>query len=242
MLIAAFATAAVGLVIGAITLRLRTIYFSLATFAIAGVFISWLTGATNITGGSNGLIAMPLVLVDPERTFVWLGLGLSILFFGLQWILLSSRWGILLRAVRDREDVANGLGVRVTMVKVATFTYTAFWAGAAGAFYAAYVGFITPSLGAISNIGLVIAMAVVGGLGTMTGPIVGTLLVRIIEYYTRGYGGEFTVLIFSAILLAIMLFMRDGIVGLLERAAMQFGGRRDRWAAPTGSQPSGGRE
>lgn len=232
--LAALGTALAGLVIGAITLRFREITFALATFAFAGVFTSWLTGATEWTGGSNGMAVDPLFEGNQTRAFVWLGLGLAALFFLLQRLILASRWGILMRAVRDREDVARGLGARTTAIKVAVFAYTAFWAGLAGGFYATYVEFITPSIGQLTNMGLVVAMAVVGGMGTAAGPLLGTLLFRVIDYYTRGYGGEFTVLIFAVILLFMMLFMRDGLVGLLERLFRRFGGRRDRWSDPAG--------
>jgi branched-chain amino acid transport system permease protein len=245
ILLGAVATAIIGLCIGAITLRFRNITFALATFAFAGVFTSWLTGATDITGGDNGMSATPLSDGDQGRLFVWLGLALCVAFYLLQWLILASRWGILMRAIRDREDVARGLGANATLIKVAVFTYTAFWAGLAGGFFAAYVGYVTPSLGALANMGLVLGMAVVGGMGTVIGPILGTLAFRCVDYFTSGYGGEYTVFAFAVILLFMMLFMRDGIAGLIASLVRRMRAPRTRWQTPSprtaGCKPSANR-
>ena len=229
--LAGLLTAVVGCGLGAVTLRFRNIYLALGTFAFAGAFISWATGETDITGGDNGISANPLFPGDQTLAFLWLGLGLIAAYFLLQWAILSSRWGYFAMAVRDREEVAEGLGVRTVRVKIVAFAYTAFWAGLAGSFYAAYVGIVTPSIGALSNMGLIFAMAVVGGIGRAFGPIAGTLVFRVIDYEVRGIGGEYTVLIFSTILLAVMLFAREGVIGLIETAFRRVVPRRARWVA-----------
>lgn len=218
-----------GILVGIFTLRFRDITFSLATFAFAGVLTSWLIGASDITGGSNGMSAPPIFAGDQARAFVWLGLALSVVFFALQWLLLSSRWGILMRAVRDREPVARGLGTRATLLKIAVFAYTAFWAGLAGGYFAAYTEYVTPTIAGLENMGLVLGMVIVGGIGTVAGPVFGTLVFRFIDFFTRGYGGEYTVFIFALILLVTMLFLRDGVMGLIGLVSRRIRAPQARW-------------
>lgn len=226
-------TGLIGGVIGAITLRFRDIFLAIATFAFAGAFQAWATATTNVTGGTNGMPAPALFdIEDQTLPCVWLGLGLVVIFYALQWAILSSSWGILARTVRDREDVARGLGVRTVFLKVVICSYVAFWAGIAGSYYGSYVGLVTPSMGLLSNMGLVLAMVVVGGMGRVGGPLLGTLLFRFIDYYTRGYGGEYTVLIFAVLMLLMMLLARDGLIGLLDRLAGRVFGKRQRWGIP----------
>ncbi|HEX2525745.1 MAG TPA: hypothetical protein VHL31_05510 [Geminicoccus sp.] len=94
-------------------------------------------------------------------------------------------------------------------------------------------------MGLLANMGLVLAMVVVGGIGTVTGPILGTIVFRVIDYYARGYGGEYTVLIFALLMLVMMLLARDGITGIIERVKGRLFGRRQRWAAAAPATNSG---
>ena len=232
MPLAGLFAALLGLIIGAITLRFRDIFLAIATFAFAGAFQSWSIATSGVTGGVNGMPAPPLFdMMDQTQACVWLGLGLMVVFYGLQWAILSSRFGLYARAVRDREDVARGLGVPATLVKVLICSYVAFWAGIAGSYYGGYVGLVTPSMGLLSNMGLVLAMVVVGGMGRVAGPILGTVVFRVIDFYTRGYGGEYTVLIFALLMLAMMLLARDGITGIIDRIIGRVFGRTQRWSA-----------
>jgi branched-chain amino acid transport system permease protein len=237
--VAGIATALVGTLLGVITLRFRDIYLALATFAFAGAFLAWALATDAITGGSNGMSAPPLFeMEDQTLPSVWLALGLVILFYILQAAILASRWGLFARAVRDREEVARGLGVHTTRVKVLACAYAALWAGIAGGFYGSYVGIVSPSLGLLSTMGLVLAMVVVGGMGRAAGPLLGTLLFRGIDYFTRGYGGQYTVFIFAILMLLAMLFARNGIMGLIDLVLARLGRRKQRWAAGPAAEES----
>lgn len=212
VVMAACAVGVVSIAVGLLTLRFRSIVFALATFAFAGVFKSWLTGATEITGGSNGMAVAGLFGYGHAMWVGMAGLGLCVIYFTLQALMLNSRLGVLMRAVRDRQVVAEGLGVDAVRVKLVVFTYTAFWAGLAGGFYGSYTQYVTPSIADLQNMGLVLGMAIVGGLGTVVGPIVGTVILRWIEFVTQGIGGQYTLLIFAMIVLFVMLFFREGVV------------------------------
>lgn len=238
MPLAGLVTAVLGLLLGLVTLKFRDVFLAIATFAFAGAFQAWAVATSSVTGGINGMPAAPLFdMEDQTRACVWLGLALVVLFYALQWAILTSRWGLFLRAVRDREAVALGLGLRTVLVKVAVCSYVACWAGIAGGYYGGYVGLVTPSMGLLSNMGLVLAMVVVGGMGRVAGPLLGVLLFRFIDYFTRGYAGEYTVLIFATLMLAMMMLARDGLTGLADRAAARLFARPQRWTEPAVKTP-----
>ncbi|NIR29366.1 MAG: branched-chain amino acid ABC transporter permease [Gammaproteobacteria bacterium] len=229
--LAGLMAAGIGLVLGLVSLRVRGVQLPLITFAFAGAFGVWLTGADEITGGARGLSTQRLFSGVEHTPYVWVALAVVTLYFLLQWAILRSRWGLFLTTVRDNEWVAEGLGVRTFRVKLAVFAYTAFWAGLAGSFYASYVGIIAPSMLHLSEMALVVAMAVVGGMGRALGPLVGVILLRLLDHYVRGVGEQYTLLITAGVTLAVVLFARGDLIGLVERAVVRFLPRRERWAA-----------
>jgi branched-chain amino acid transport system permease protein len=220
--LAGLLTALVGALLGAILLRVRGVYLSLVSFAFAGAFSAWLYGAFDFTGGGRGHTTGILFPGLDQSPYVWLGLGLVVAYFVSQALLLNSRWGLHLVAVRDREEVAEGLGVRSRQVKVGAFAFSSFWAGVAGSLYAAYEGIVAPSIGNLLTMGLILAMVVVGGMGRRFGPLVGVLLLQSISYWVRGFGAQYTLLIFAALVLGVMLFSRDGLLALGESIVMRW--------------------
>lgn len=226
--LAGLGTALIGAALGTILLRVRGVYLSLVSFAFAGAFSAWLYGAFDFTGGGRGHTAGILFSGVDQSPYVWLGLGLVIAYFASQALLLNSRWGLYLLAVRDREEVAEGLGVRSRQVKVVAFAFSSFWAGVAGSLYAAYEGIVAPSIGSLLTMGLILAMVVVGGMGRRFGPLLGVLILQVISYWVRGYGAQYTLLIFSALVLCVMLFSRDGLLSLAEPVVRRYRPRQ-RW-------------
>ncbi|MCC6223342.1 MAG: branched-chain amino acid ABC transporter permease [Thermoleophilia bacterium] len=233
--LAAAMTAIIGLALGTVSLRVRGIYLALITFAFGGAFTVWLTGARDLTGGASGHPTEFLFTGVDQKPFLWLVLGLVVAYFLTQAALVRSRFGLQATAVRDREEVAEGLGVRTTHVKIGMFTFTAFWAGLAGSFYAGYIGIVAPSIGGLNTMGLIVAMAVVGAMGRTLGPIAGVLALQLISYQVRGFGAEYTMLIFSALVLIVMFFARDGLLGISERALRRLRPRAGRWEGGTSS-------
>ncbi|MFI5386902.1 MAG: branched-chain amino acid ABC transporter permease [Fimbriimonadales bacterium] len=226
--LAGLGTALIGAALGTILLRVRGVYLSLVSFAFAGAFSAWLYGAFDFTGGGRGHTTGILFSGVDQSPYVWLGLGLVIAYFVSQALLLNSRWGLYLLAVRDREEVAEGLGVRSRQVKVVAFAFSSFWAGVAGSLYAAYEGIVAPSIGNLLTMGLILAMVVVGGMGRRFGPLLGVLVLQVISYWVRGYGAQYTLLIFAALVLGVMLFSRDGLLALAEPVVRRYR-PRERW-------------
>lgn len=239
--LAGFITAVVGLGLGLISLRVKGIYLSLITFGFAGAFVVWATAAVNLTHGYEGRVSEILFGGVDTAPFLWVGLVLVVAYFASQSLLLDSRLGLEAMAVRDREEVAEGLGVRTGYVKIAIFTYSSFWAGAAGSFYAGYVGIVSPSMAELSWMGLVVAMAVIGGMGRRFGPIAGVILLRLIDYWIRSLGSQYETLIFAALLLAFILFLPNGLIGLGSAAVARAQYARLHWRAEPEASASGQR-
>jgi branched-chain amino acid transport system permease protein len=227
--LAGFMTALVGLGLGLVSLRVRGIYLSLITFGFAGAFVVWATAAVSLTHGYEGRVSEILFSGIDSAPFLWVGLALVVGYFASQSLLLDSRLGLEAMAVREREEVAEGLGVRTGYVKIAIFTFSSFWAGAAGSFYAGYVGIVAPSMGELFWMGLVVAMVVIGGMGRRLGPIAGVILIRFLDYWVRSVGSQYETLIFAGLLLAFMLFVPNGLVSLADAVVGRMRRPRLRW-------------
>lgn len=222
-------TSVVGGVLGLVALRVRGVQLPLITFAFAGAFAVFLAAAADITGGSMGM-QLPKLFAGFDRSPYLILAGLLVgLYFFIQNLVLDSRLGLLMQSVRDDEEVARGIGVDIFRVKITVFVITAALAGLAGAFYATYVGVLAPTMLSMSEMGMVVAMAVIGGLGHRYGALVGVLVIRTLEHFVRGFGAEYTLVIITGVALIVVLFFREGIIAAfgkrLDRAA-----QRKRWA------------
>lgn len=222
-------TAVLGGVLGLVALRVRGVQLPLITFAFAGAFAVFLAAAADITGGSMGM-QLPKLVAGFDRSPYLILAGLLIgLFFLIQNLVLDGRLGLLMQSVRDDEEVARGMGVDIFRVKITAFVITAALAGLAGAFYANYVGVLAPTMLSMSEMGMVVAMAVIGGLGHRYGALVGVLVIRTLEHFVRGFGAEYTLVIITGVALIVVLFFREGIITAFgkrfDRAVQQ-----KRWA------------
>lgn len=224
-----FFIAGVGALLGLVALRVRGVQLPLITFAFAGAFAVFLAAAADITGGSMGMQLPKLVPGFDRGPYLMLAGGMAALFFFVQNLVLDGRLGLLMQSVRDDENVARGMGVDIFRVKITAFVITAALAGLAGAFYANYVGVLAPSMVSMSEMGMIVAMAVIGGLGHRYGALVGVAVIRTLEFVVRGFGAEYTLVIITGVALLVVLFFREGIVAVFgkrfDRAAQQ-----KRWA------------
>lgn len=211
------AVALLGGGLGLVALRVRGVQLPLITFAFAGAFAVFLAAASDITNGSMGLQLPKLVPGFDRSLYLILGGVLAGLFFVVQNRVIDGRLGLLMQAIRDNEDIAHGMGVSLFRVKIAAFMITAAIAGLAGCFYANYVGVLAPSMLSMSEMGYVVAMAVIGGLGHRYGPLIGVVIIRSIEYFVRGFGAEYTLVIITGIALLVVLCFREGVLAYLSR-------------------------
>jgi branched-chain amino acid transport system permease protein len=228
------AAAVLGAGLGLVALRVRGVQLPLITFAFAGAFGVFLAAAAGITGGSMGM-QLPKLFPGFDRSpYLILAGSLLAVYFLIQNLVLDGRLGLLMQAVRDNEDVARGMGVNIFAVKVAAFVLTSAMAGLAGAFYANYVGVLAPSMLSMAEMGFVVAMVVIGGLGHRYGALVGVAIIRTIEHFVRGFGAEYTLLIITGLALVVVLLFREGVVRAAAALLNRLFGARERWAPRAG--------
>lgn len=210
--------AGVALVIGIPLLRLRTHYLAMATLAFGlifyGVAIRWI----DFTGGSTGLAVPPLVLGDAPLSrvgiyyVILLLLGLVLLLHD---FIIRSHIGRALQAIRDDETAASALGVPVTNYKLRMFVLAAAIAGIAGMCFSMMSLRVDPSMSEFRILVSILTIAVVGGLGTRFGPILGSIVVVLLPQVLVSFG-ELETLVYGAFILVFLLFMPHGLSGLLE--------------------------
>jgi branched-chain amino acid transport system permease protein len=204
------------------TLRLYGIYTSLLTFAFAEVIqYVILNDGSGLTGGSFGLPIVPglyssLSLNDSTRAYYWTTLAVVVIATLVLAATGHSRLGIALRGVRDAPAYAAARGVNPLRFRILAFAISGFLAGIAGALYVSYNQSISPSVMGLTPMSVYVTMLVIGGLGTSTGPIIGTILVQIVATLLVTHpGAEFTIL--GLFLLVVVVFVPDGLTGLIAR-------------------------
>jgi branched-chain amino acid transport system permease protein len=206
---------AVGFVLARIVMRLRGPYLALTTLAFAEIMRLVIGNAIDITRGDLGL-NVPSLFAN-RLAFYYLMLAvLTITLLGI-YVLLRGSAGLYLRAIRDDEIAAAGRGVDTVRWKTYAFALSAAISGLAGALYGHFAQLVSPELGLISQTGLVISMVVIGGLGTLVGPIGGAFLVYVSSEFLREIGG-YQLIVFALLLIVFARFFREGLWGLLRIA------------------------
>lgn len=222
----------VAIVAGAALVRLGQFGAALTTFFLAFVLVNVLSGQTfgSVTHGVNGLAVPPVELFGQDLES---GSGL----YYSSWAILAvvsllalryvnSRTGRALRLAKHNDEVAAVLGVRPTRLKFQAFVFSALIASAAGPPFALSLGFLSPgTFDPTESIDL-LAMGVVGGLGSISGPILGALGLELLPDITRGLGQN-RALFFAFVLLVALIFFRDGLYGLLDRLLRFRKGKRE---------------
>jgi branched-chain amino acid transport system permease protein len=228
--------------LGLIALRVRRHTFVVIT--IAYFFIAQLT-VTNlsVTGGSSGILA-PSPNWAPEtfnNPFYYIALALLAVTTVASWLIRRSRFGLQLRAIRDDEDRAAGLGVRAMPVKLTAFVITAVVTGMAGGLWFYFIGQALPQFAFDPFFDLsVVVMAFLGGLGTIAGPILGALIIEpgqqwLTLQYTNEYLSE---ILLGVLFLLVILFLPRGIIPTSAELIAKFRARlRQRRADAAGPPP-----
>jgi branched-chain amino acid transport system permease protein len=213
--------AAVGAVIavpfGLVALRVRRHTFIVITIAVFFIFQLMAANLSSFTGGTVGVNA-PFLPWSPQTfndRFYYISLGCAAGMIAVAAAVRRARFGLRLRAIRDDEDRARGLGVRAMRVKLAAFVLSATVTGLVGGVWFLYLTQVQPSSGYDPLFDLsIVLMAFLGGLGTITGPVLGALIIEPGQQYltirfTNGYLSE---ILLGAIFLAVVLVVPRGIV------------------------------
>jgi branched-chain amino acid transport system permease protein len=226
------AGAAVGAFIGALSFRsgLKGSYFALVTLAFAEV-LRIIASVAPITGAGVGTLIKldlrPEALQFQSRVpFYWIILGLVAVSLAIVRMIEDSRFGAYLTALRENEDAAKALGVNATLVKLAGMTVSAAIAAAGGCFYAQYFLFIDAGIAYGPWISIAALLApIVGGAGTVFGPLLGALVVKTLGEATKLVAGDapgLDLVIYGCVLILIVAFAPSGIAGLLLKARQRF--------------------
>jgi branched-chain amino acid transport system permease protein len=230
-ILAATAVAALlGLIVGVIAIRRQGIYFAMVTLALAQM-VFFLCVQAPFTGGEDGIQAIPrrplagLLPLNNDLVFYYVVLAIFCIGFLIIYRTIHSPFGQVLKAIRENEARAISLGYAVDRFKLIAFVLSASLAGLAGATKA-----MVFQLASLTDVtwqmsGEVVLMTLVGGLGTVFGPIVGAGIIITMQNYLAGFG-EYVLVIQGAIFVVTVLLFRRGVVGEILALANRLGGKR----------------
>ena len=221
-----FATAFVGLfaaLFGGIILRLRGHYFAIASFGVVEVVRLLISSWDNLTGGGDGL-NVPLVSGGPNavsRTFLAAMMTIMLIAFVVTLIVDRGRLGFGLRCIQQNEDAADMVGVNATRYKVIAFILSAMFCGTVGAAYASWTGYIDPSdsFSIVMTIKVPV-MCLLGGAGTVFGPIVGAAVFLLLEEVLWSNFLQYNLAILGLAIVIIIFFLPGGLLKLPYHAIL----------------------
>jgi len=202
------AAALSGIIIGVPALRLRGDYVAIVTLGF-GLIIQSVLLNLRITGGADGLLGIPRLTTMGNAFFV------MVIVVALLVALVRSRHGRAMIAIREDEIAAEASGIPTTYYKILGFTIAAFFAGVAGGLFAHRVSVLVPeTFGFIYSIELLV-IVVLGGMGSFTGAIVAAVVLTLLPELLREFG-DFRMLTYSILLVAMMIFRPKGLMGSYE--------------------------
>jgi len=226
------AGALVGAIVGGLSFRsgLRGSYFALVTLAFAEV-LRIVASVAPITGAGVGtLIKLDLrpeaFQFQSRAPFYWIILALVCASMIIARAVEQSRFGAYLVAIRENEDAAKALGVDTILVKLGAMTVSAAMAAAAGGFYAQYFLFVDSGIAYGPWISVEVLLApIIGGVGTIFGPLLGALVVKVLGELTKLVAGDapgLDLVIYGSVLIVVVAFAPRGIVGLIDSLRWMF--------------------
>jgi branched-chain amino acid transport system permease protein len=217
--VAGVLAALVAVPVAALVFRLQGAYFAIGTWVVAEVFRLTASQITAMGGGSGISLPAPALLAlgpksSREALVYWAALGLGVGCLALVYLLLRSRMGMALTAIRDSEVASASLGVRIGRIKYAVYIAVAAATAMIGALIALQKLRVSPDAAFSVNdwTAFVIFIVVIGGIGTIEGPIVGTLVYFLLRGFLADYGSIY-LLILGSLAIVVMLFAPKGLWG-----------------------------
>ncbi|MBA3450311.1 MAG: branched-chain amino acid ABC transporter permease [Chloroflexia bacterium] len=210
--------------------RTLPVYYALITLAVALILQRWTSVSYDLTGGSNGLVAIPLPdfslpglelqLTTADQFFPLASGVVIIVYLACRW-LTRSRFGRLLTAIRDDEEKVATLGYDVATVKLIVAAIAGALGALAGALYAPLAGTAHPSLFGIAFSVQAYVWVAVGGQGTLIGPILAAIALKLLENRLRGVSADGYLMIIAAVFMLVVIFLPRGIAGLFEAQTLR---------------------
>lgn len=217
-LAAGVATAA-AVAVGLVAVRTRGIYFLMLTLALGQLFYQLAFDWNSLTGGSNGLYGMPrpslggeAALSDTDATY-WYSLAGFLAGYGLLRLLTGSPWGRALAGLRENEPRMRSLGYNVLAYKLAAFAVAGGVAGCAGAIMAQQQRFVSPSIAGFDVLVLVTIAVILGGKGSLLGPVLGAAVVFLLRDQLADHLAQHWPMLLGAVFVLAVYFLPHGIIG-----------------------------
>lgn len=232
ILIAVGVTLVVSFLYGVLSMRTNGIYFLMVTLAIGMLIYGLAFRLSSVTGGENGIsgVAAPHGL-EEEWVYYYFVLGAFVISTTVLWVVSNSPFGASLRGLRDSESRMRSLGYNVAQYKLGAFMISGSVAGLAGLLAVWHINFVSPSSAGVERSVLLIVMVILGGIGTVLGPLIGASVVVLVENVLSSYVDRWPTAL-GLIFILVILFARAGIAGSVPKLVAKLRGR-----APTSSPP-----
>ena len=222
-----------GMALSLFAVRLRGHYLAIASLGFAVIVHQVLLNWISLTQGPLGIYAikpppdialpgLPAISFSNLPNMFYLVAGFALFFYLLLDQLVRSPIGETLAAIREDEVSASSFGINCTAWKVFSFGIGSALAGAAGAFYASFVGTLVPDAFIITESFTILAMVIVGGMGTLIGPVWGAILLTVLPELLRGFG-DLRLVVYGAALTLVVLFVPGGLVQAVRVARARLG-------------------
>ena len=215
-----------GLLVGVVTLRLKGPYFASVTFCFGTLLYKLFMVSSKSLGGEEGLSGIAPLSDSPLGNYYFSGIFMVAVIVGLYFLSRSS-FGLILRSIGENETASEGSGINTTYFKVVAFMISAAIAGVAGGMYAHVQMHVGPEMAHDSLSALILMMAVVGGMGSIIGPIMGAYLLTLVNESLR-FMGELRLLIYSGAVVAVILFAPKGLLEILSQGFRRLTGERQK--------------
>jgi branched-chain amino acid transport system permease protein len=224
VLIAGAASFVLAFIIGAITLRLKGIYFAMFTFGLVLLLKEVIFYWEIVIEGTRGRI----VALESNETIYYYLLGICVVAMLVSYFIRRSKYGLALQSIGENEEAAAHTGVNVTMTKILTFAISAVFMGAAGVIMATKTTYVDPNTAFNPMMSFSPAlMAIFGGMGNISGQVIGAVIFTYLQWILQtGDLKQYYMLIFGAILIATILYMPNGLTGIIQKIWIRIRGAR----------------
>lgn len=216
----------VSFLLGLLCLRVEGLYLVLVTWAFAEVVKNYIRLHITFTGGDRGLESPLLFGTMKPFWYYYLFLGLAVFTVLVISLIMRSRMGYYFRSIRDDAIASRSMGVDITRYKIIVVVIASTLAGMAGIFYGHSIGLISPTIGEFNEMAMIIIFVVIGGMRSLSGPIMGAIGVRVLMELLREYS-EVRIVILSAIVILLMRFSRGGLKEIIQRVRKLLHGRKE---------------
>ncbi len=227
LIVGGFFAMVVSLIIGLPSLRVKGIYLILLTYAFHFSLKELTDHFRDFTGGSMGMIVKPLKIAGKTMSlaqYYYFILALLVLSVILNWSVVRSYIGKALMSIRDSEVLAKSTGINPYKYKLITFLLSAFITGMAGAFYASYLRVIGTEIFSFSLIVNAFGMIVIGGMGTLAGPIIGSAIITLfMEVFSKLE--IIRPLLVAAVIILVLLFAPEGLIKSSKKLFVKLAGK-----------------